>query len=97
MLSTESTKLAGMPVRKLAPRFVGPFTIEVLKGRNSVVIKYSERLELLRPEINLKYLRPHRAREKLMTRRNHDLAPVMVSPPPQVPLEIEEVIDPVRH
>jgi len=34
MLSTENTKLAGMPVRKLAPRFVGPFTIEVLKGRN---------------------------------------------------------------
>ena len=56
MLSTENVKLAGMAVRKLAPRFVGPFTIQALKGRNSVVLKYTERFELLRPEINIEYL-----------------------------------------
>ena len=28
-----------------------------------------------------------------MTQRNHDLAPVTVAPAPQVPLEIEEVVD----
>ena len=40
-LSTENVKLKGMPIRKLAPRFIGPFKIKALLGTNAVQVAYT--------------------------------------------------------
>jgi hypothetical protein len=58
-LSTENVNLKGMPVRKLAPRFVGPFKIKALLGTNAVQVAYTEHFKLLTDRINIEYLRPY--------------------------------------
>ena len=93
LLSTENVKLAGMPVRKLAPRYIGPFKIRELLGQNAVRLEFTDRFKLLADCINVEYLRPYRTRDDDMLPRNHDLKPIAVAPGEQSWLEIEEVID----
>ena len=93
LLSTENVKLQGMPVRKLAPRFVGPFKIKALLGTNAVQVEYTDRFKLLTNRINIEYLRPYRSRDKVLCRRNQDLAPIPVTAGAQTSLEVEEVVD----
>ena len=97
LLSTENIKLAGMPVKKLAPRFIDPFEIGRLSGRNAVTVKFTDWFQLLSPVINIEYLRPYQARDKAMIIRTQDLAPIEVEPDGQSWYEIEEVITKARQ
>jgi hypothetical protein len=93
LLSTENVRLAGMPVKKLAPRFIGPFEIVGLQGRNAVKVKFTDRFNLLSPVINIEYLRPYSARDKAMLTHSPDSMPVKVEPDGQSWYEIEDVVD----
>ena len=59
LLSSENVTLKGLPVRTLAPRFVGPFKIKALLRTNDVRVEYMVRFKLLSDRINTGYLRPY--------------------------------------
>jgi hypothetical protein len=58
LLSTKHINLS-LPCRKLSPAFVGPFSIRDLCGTNTVILNYSERVQLLNPKVNIEYLRSY--------------------------------------
>ena len=61
LLSTENVKLR-VPCNKLGPRFVGPFRILDLLGRNAVRIKPTGIYKALHDKINIEHLRPYHRR-----------------------------------
>ena len=61
LLSTENIVLR-LASRKLSPKFVGPFRILELRGKNAVKIEPTGRFKALNPIVNVEYLRPYNER-----------------------------------
>jgi hypothetical protein len=55
LLSTENIVLR-LPSRKLSPKFIGPFRILELRGKNAVKIKPTGRFKALHDIVNVEYL-----------------------------------------
>ena len=81
LLSTENIALR-LPSRKLSPKFVGPFRIVELRGKNAVKIKPTGRFRALHDVINVEYLRPYNVRSENVGPPPHHLSvkPVAVEP-----------------
>jgi hypothetical protein len=81
LLSTENITLR-LPSRKLSPKFVGPFRILELRGKNAVKIKTTGRFKQLHDIVNVEYLRPYNARSENVGPPPHHLSvkPVAVEP-----------------
>jgi hypothetical protein len=81
LLSTENIVLR-LASRKLSPKFVGPFRILELRGRNAVKIEPTGRFKALNPIVNVEYLRPHNKRSENVGPPPHHLSvkPVAVEP-----------------
>ena len=60
-LSTENIVLR-LPSRKLSPKFVGPFRMLELLGKNVVKIEPTGRFKALNAIVNVEYLRPYTVR-----------------------------------
>jgi hypothetical protein len=65
LLSTENIVLR-LASRKLSPKFVGPFRILELRGKNAVKIEPTGRFKALNPIVNVEYLRPYNERSEKM-------------------------------
>jgi hypothetical protein len=63
LLSTEHVDLK-QASRKFGPKFVGPFRVEALLGRNAVKLTLTGRFKCLNRNINVEYLRPYRERSE---------------------------------
>jgi hypothetical protein len=81
LLSTENIVLR-LPSRKLSPKFVGPFRILELRGKNAVKIEPTGRFRALQNVINVEYLRPYNERSENVGPPPHHLSvkPVAVEP-----------------
>jgi len=81
LLSTENIALR-LPSRKLSPKFVGPFRIVELRGKNAVKIEPTGRFRALHDVINVEYLRPYNVRSENVGPPPHHLSvkPVAVEP-----------------
>ena len=81
LLSTENITLR-LPSRKLSPKFVGPFRILELRGRNAVKIQPTGRFKSLHDIVNVEYLRPYNERSENVGPPPHHLSvkPVAVEP-----------------
>jgi len=81
LLSTEHIVLR-LPSKKLSPKFVGPFRILELRGKNAVKIKTTGRFKALHDIVNVEYLRPYNARSENVGPPPHHLSvkPVAVEP-----------------
>ena len=81
LLSTENITLR-LPSRKLSPKFVGPFRILELRGKNAVKIKPTGRFKALQNIVNVEYLRPYNERSENVGPPPHHLSvkPVAVEP-----------------
>ena len=95
MLSSKNIALRGAQVRKLAPRYLGPFKIVALKGSNAVKLEMTGRFRLLSDTINIEYLRPYQLRDKRIGEppRGPDLQPVDIEPAGHTWYEIEDILD----
>ena len=71
-----------LPSRKLSPKFVGPFRIVTLRGKNAVKIKPTGRFQALHNVVNVEYLRPYNERSENVGPPPHHLSvkPVAVEP-----------------
>jgi hypothetical protein len=81
LLSTENIVLR-LPSRKLSPKFVGPFRIVELRGKNAVKIQPTGRFKSLHDIVNVEYLRPYNERSENVGPPPHHLSvkPVAVEP-----------------
>jgi hypothetical protein len=81
LLSTENMALR-LPSRKLSPKFVGPFRILELRGKNVVKIQPTGRFKSLHDIVNVEYLRPYNKRSENVGPPPHHLSvkPVAVEP-----------------
>jgi hypothetical protein len=81
LLYTENITLL-LPSRKLSPKFVGPFCILELRGRNAVKIQPTGRFKSLHDIVNVEYLRPYNERSENVGPPPHHLSvkPVAVEP-----------------
>jgi transposase InsO family protein len=81
LLSTENIALR-LPSRKLSPKFVGPFRIVELRGKNAVKIQPTGRFRALHEIVNVEYLRPYNTRSENVGPPPHHLSvkPVAVEP-----------------
>lgn len=61
LLSTENIVLR-LASRKLSPKFIGPFRIIELLGKNAVRIEPTGRFKALKDIVNVEYLRPYNIR-----------------------------------
>ena len=95
MLSTENVDIRGLPVRKLRPRFAGPFVIKALKGPNSVKLSMNGRFSLIHDIINVEYLRPYNIRDKQVgpSMWNPDLKNLHLDVPGINWFDIEAILD----
>jgi len=85
LLSTENIVLR-LPSKKLSPKFVGPFRILELRGKNAVVcnikIEPTGRFKALHDIVNMEYLRPYNEHSENVGPPPHHLSvkPVAVEP-----------------
>ena len=81
LLSVENMALR-LPSRKLSPKFVGPFRILELRGRNAVKIEPTGRFKAVHDIVNVEYLRPYNERSENVGPPPHHLTvkPVAVEP-----------------
>jgi hypothetical protein len=81
LLSTENISLKGA-TRKLGPKYVGPFKITEVLGKNAVRIVPTGRFSAIHDVINVEYLRPYRLRSKNVGPPPHHLSikPIAVEP-----------------
>jgi transposase InsO family protein len=81
LLSTENIVLR-LASRKLSPKFIGPFRIIELLGKNAVRIEPTGRFKALKDIVNVEYLRPYNIRTENVGPPPHHLSvkPVAVEP-----------------
>jgi hypothetical protein len=81
LLSTENIVLR-LASKKLSPKFVGPFCILELRGKNAVKIQPTGRFKELHDIVNVEYLRPYNERSENVGPPPHHLSvkPVAVEP-----------------
>jgi hypothetical protein len=81
LISTENIVLR-LASRKLSPKFVGPFRILELRGKNAVQIEPTGRFKVLNPIVNVEYLRTYNERSENVGPPPHHLSvkPVAVEP-----------------
>ena len=81
LLSTANIVLR-LASKKLSPRFVGPFRILELRGKNAVKIEPTGRFKALHNIVNVEYLRPYNKRSENVGPPPHHLSvkPVAVEP-----------------
>ena len=89
LLDTTNINLR-LPSRKLEPRWIGPLTVKMLRGTNTVLLDMPPRLERLDALQNVQYLRPYKI-------RNPELGPQKIEPPPEIidghaEFEVEDII-----
>jgi len=81
LLSTENIPLRGAS-KKLSPKYIGPFKITELCGKNAVRILPTGRFSAIRDVINIAYLRPYNERSENIGPPPHHLSikPIAVEP-----------------
>jgi hypothetical protein len=81
LLSTENIVLR-LAIKKLSPKFVCPFRILELSGKNAVKIQPTGRFKALHDIVNVEYLRPYNERSENVGPPPHHLSvkPVAVEP-----------------
>jgi len=93
LLSTENVKLR-VPCYKLGPRFVGPFRILELLGRNAVRIQPTGIYKALHDKINIEHLRPYyrRAPEVGVSSVSTQRQPLLVEAQGHTWYEVDEIM-----
>ncbi len=93
LLSTENIVLR-LPSNKLSPKFVGPFRILELRGKNAVKIKPTGRFKAIQDIVNVEYLRPYNECSENVGPPPHHLSvkPVTVEPLGEW-YQINEILD----
>jgi transposase InsO family protein len=81
LLSTENIKL-NSATRKMSPKYVGPFKITELLGKNAVRIIPTGRFSAIHDVINVEYIRPYKERSANVGPPPHHLSikPIAVEP-----------------
>jgi hypothetical protein len=93
LLSTENIVLR-LASKKLSPKFVGPFRILELRGKNAVKIQPTGRIKALHDIVNVEYLRPYNERSENVGPPPHHLSVKSVAVEPLGEwYQIAEILD----